>query len=200
MSSSVYPSLPGLMFPVGRAVVPPAVTIRTTPSEREYRARDATIPRYRYTLGYEFLRAGARGTELATLVGFYNLMGGPFDTFLFTDPDDHAVTANAFGTGDGATVAFQLLRSFGGFAEPVWDVNGAPSIYVAGTLKTVTTDYTISASGVVTFTAAPTAGQSLTWTGNFYRRCRFESATLDTSKFMADLFEAKSVSFISAKQ
>ena len=199
MSSSVYPVLPGLMFPVGRTLLPPTVQIRTTPSQREYRARDATVPRYQYSLPYEFLRAGNRGTELATLMGFYNLMGGPFDSFLFSDPDDHAATAQLFGTGNGSTTSFQLVRSFGGFAEPVFDLNGAPGIYIAGVLKTAGTDYTVSSTGLVTFTAAPAAAAALTWTGSFYRRCRFLGDRMDTSKFMADLFEAKRVEFISTK-
>jgi hypothetical protein len=32
---------------------------------------------------------------------------------------------------------------------------------------TVTTDYTISSSGLVTFTSAPANGHSITWTGIF---------------------------------
>ena len=41
MSNDVYPILPGLDFGLTRSVVPPPVTIVTTPSQREYRARAA---------------------------------------------------------------------------------------------------------------------------------------------------------------
>jgi len=197
MSNAVYPALPGLTFGVQRSIIPPPVQVRTTPSRREFRARDATLPLYGYSLVYEFLRSNAAWSELQTLVGFYNLRGGPFDTFLFTDPDDSAATLALFGTGDGATVAFQLLRSFGGFAEAVNDVNGAPSIYKAGTLQS--SGYTISATGLVTFSTAPTTGQLLTWSGAFYRRCRFKGEQLDTTKFMQDLWEARKVELISVK-
>jgi uncharacterized protein (TIGR02217 family) len=197
MSSLVYPSLPGLEWPQKRTVIPPPVKVRTTPSQREFRARDATLPRYRYRLQYEFLRAGARGSDLTTLVGFYNSVGGPFDSFLYSDPDDNAATAQQFGTGDGTTVAFQLLRGFGGFNEPVYDVTGTPLIYKAGLRQT--SGYTISATGLVTFSSAPGSGQALTWTGSFYRRCRFLGDQMDTEKFMADLWRLGGVEFISVK-
>lgn len=195
MSNAVYPTLPGLTFPVGRVIVPPPVIVRTTPSQREYRARDATLPRYRYSLPYEFLRHRAATPELAALVGFYVKHGGPFESWLFLDDDDGAVTSAPFGTGNGIAVSFQLTRAFGGFAEPVVDVVGTPTIYVNGA---PTSAFSLSA-GVVTFTAAPGGGAALTWTGSFYRRCRFLGDTMDTAKFMAGLFEAKKVEFISLK-
>ena len=52
---------------------------------------------------------------------------------------------------DGVNVAFLM----GGNAD--LDHLGTPKIYVAGVLKTVTVDYTISGL-TVTFGAAPTAG------------------------------------------
>ncbi len=122
MSNALYPSLPGLTFECTRTVLAPPVQKRKTPSRREYRARDATVPLYAYSLKYEFLRASSAAQDLQTLVGFYNSMGGSFDTFLFLDPDDNTATDSAFGIGDGSTLSWQLLRTFGGFAEPVFDV------------------------------------------------------------------------------
>lgn len=199
MSNAVYPTLPGLAVGVQRSVLAPPVTVKTTPSRREYRARDATLPLYQYTLQYEFLRSRAALAELQTLVGFYNLRGGAFDSFLFTDPDDASAVAALFGTGNGSATAFQLLRSFGGYTEPVWDLNGAAQIYVAGVLKTSGTDYTISSTGVVTFSVAPAAAAALTWSGTFYRRVRFLRDQLDTTKFMQNLWEAKRVELLSVK-
>ncbi len=193
MSNSVYPTLPGLEFPVHRTVVPPPVTPFPTPSRREYRGRSATLPLYRYQLSYEFLRGDAVAAEWQTLEGFYKLMGGDFDTFLFADPDDSTVAAMTFGTGNGSTTAFQLVRTLGGFAEAIFDLNGAPQIFKAGVLQTLTTHYTISATGLVTFVTAPTAGQALTWTGSFYRRCKFSRSELEFKKFMRDFWDAKKV-------
>ena len=70
---------------------------------------------------------------------------------------------------------------------------GDPEIYVAGTLQT--SGYTVSSSGLVTFTTAPTSGQALTWTGSYWWPCNFDDDTLALSKFMGGLWEAKSVKF-----
>jgi hypothetical protein len=66
-------------------------------------------------------------------------MYGGFDTFLFTDPDDNAVAAQTFGVGDGDQDAFQLVRTLGSFTEPVYDLNGAPSIYKAACCRRAAT-------------------------------------------------------------
>ena len=52
-------------------------------------------------------------------MGFFLQLQGQFGTFLYTDPDDNAVTGQAFATGDGATTSFTMMRSLGGFLEPV---------------------------------------------------------------------------------
>lgn len=130
MSNEIYPTLPGLTFGVQRNLRAAPVTVKTTPSQREYRARDATLPRYRYVLGYEFLRADAVLAELQALVGFFGRHGGSFDDFLFLDPDDNAAALQTIGIGDGSTTAYQLLRSLGNFAEPVFDPIGTPALHV----------------------------------------------------------------------
>lgn len=132
MGNLIYPSLPGLALPQGRAVLPPKVHVRTTPSQREFRSRDALLPRYQYSLAYEFLRAGRRGSELDSLVGFFNRVGGAFDSWLYLDPDDPAMVGQPFGSGDGVTSQFVLTRSFGGFAEPVDAAVGVPLIFWNG--------------------------------------------------------------------
>lgn len=173
MSNEVYPVLRGVMPPRGRIVLPPPVTIRTTPSQREYAAADASVPRYQYALAYEWLATGQRGTDLATLLGFYNRHGGPLDSWLYDDPDDNTATASAFGIGDGTTTSWRLLRSFGAFSEPVdavgpaavVSVNGVPCINAlanssfevdsnADGLADALTPYSAGTSGSVTYSLA----------------------------------------------
>jgi uncharacterized protein (TIGR02217 family) len=159
-----------------------------------------SYPLYTFKLSYEVLRDDVANNELKTLAGFFLARQGQYDSFLFTDPSDHAVTAQSFGTGDGTTTAFQLVRAYGGFSEPVQNVNGAPSIYVNGTLKTVTTHYTLSSTGLVTFTAGniPTSGQALTWTGSYYFRVRFTADMAEFSQFLQNLWELKQLEFVGA--
>lgn len=132
MGNLVYPVLPGRTFGASRIVLPPPVTIRTTPSQREFRARDSLLPRYQYSVPYNWLSTRRNGNELATLVGFYNQVGGPFDSWLYSDPDDNAVENAVFGVGDGTTTQFKLLRPFGGFAEPVDALASQPLIQMEG--------------------------------------------------------------------
>lgn len=131
MSNLVFPSLPGLDWNCTRTVVPPPVQVRTTPSQREYRARDAVYPRYQYSLSYEFLRSGS-AQEYQTLLAFHSQHGGDFDSFLYTDPDDNLASSVQFGVGNGATSQYQLVRSMGGFYEPISAVNGDATVEMTG--------------------------------------------------------------------
>jgi hypothetical protein len=74
------------------------------------------------------------GSELRAIDGLFEAMQGQFDTFLYQDPDFNTVTAEQFGTGDGATSAFQLTAKFQKTGGPGWpniiqNFNGAPVIY-----------------------------------------------------------------------
>lgn len=197
MGNLVYPTLPGLDFGVTRAVVAPPVAIKMTPSLREYRARNSSYTRYDYSLAYEFLRTRGVYTELQAIVGFFNLVGGPYDSWLFDDPDDDTATAEPFATGNGSTTVFQLVRAYGGFAEAVYDFNGGVNIFDNG--SNVGAGASVSSTGVVTFTAAPAAGHLLTWTGKFYHRCRFKDGELSADKFMDKLFTVRRVQFVSVQ-
>lgn len=132
MSNAIYPTnLPGRAWPRTRTPLW-RTTVATTPSGREWRSTAMAAPRYRYTLRYEFLRSKATLQEWQALFGFFNARRGGYDTFLYSDPDDNTVTAQPFGVGDGSTAAFQLVRSLGGFAEPVHDVAAGLAVMVNG--------------------------------------------------------------------
>lgn len=202
MSQAVFPVLAGLAWNVMKT--PQWQTrVQTATSGAEIRAAYMTSPIWKWTLTFDVLRADAANLELQNLVGFYNARRGRFDSFLYTDPTDNAVSGQQFGTGDGTTKAFQLNRDYGagGFTanENVYDLNGAPAISVAGVLKTVTTDYTVSSSGLVTFVTAPANGAALTWSGNYYWRVRFDADAQGFNNFASQLWEAKSVSFVTAR-
>jgi uncharacterized protein (TIGR02217 family) len=122
---------------------------------------------------------------------------GMYDTWLFDDPSDDTVTAQSFGTGDGTTTAFQLTRTLGGFNEPIQNINGTPSIYIGGMLQS--SGYTIGSTGIVTFSTAPSIGAVLTWTGNFYFRCRFTVDLAEFDQFAKNLFRMKALKFQSVK-
>jgi uncharacterized protein (TIGR02217 family) len=198
MSQAVFPTLAGLTWNVIKAPLW-STKVQRSAGGKELRAAFWSAPIYTWTLTYEMLRQAAAFTEFQTLIGFFNARQGMFDSFLFTDPVDNAVVTQNFGTGDGVKTQFQLVRTYGGNNENVFDTNAVPQIFVNGVLKTVTTDYSISATGLVTFVVAPGAALAVTWTGSYYWRVRFDIDQAEFNNFLSQLWEAKKITFVSVK-
>jgi uncharacterized protein (TIGR02217 family) len=195
MSQLLFPTLPGFTYPATRTVMAPPVRVKTTASGREFRARDSVVPRYRYSLQYELLRSSQALQEWQTLMGFFNSVGGPFDDWLFQDPDDGTVSNQVFATGNGSQTVFQLARTLGGVLEPVYGPLGTPTITVNGGASTPT----VSALGAVTFASAPANGALLRWSGTFAWRCRFDGDNLEFTKNFAAFWAARRVQFLTTK-
>ena len=204
MSSAVFPSsLPGMQFFSNRTPVF-KTSIQEAQSGKETRIARMSYPRFKFELSFELLRDNLATSELQTFMGFFGLLQGQYDTFLYTDPYWHSVTAMQFGTGDGSTTAFQLTATnavSGGYGVPeaIQNLNGAPQIYVNGTLQTIVTNYSISGTGVITFIAAPAAAAVITWSGSWYYRCRFTADELTPREIMKKWWELQKVEFISVK-
>jgi uncharacterized protein (TIGR02217 family) len=202
MSQAVFPTLLGLTWNVLKAPLW-STKVQRSVGGKELRAAFYSAPIWTWTLSYEILRQATAFQELQQLVGFFNARRGRYDSFLFSDPSDNAVVTQNFGTGDDVKTAFQLVRDYGagGFTgrENVYDLAGAPQIFVNAVLKTVTTDYTIGSTGVVTFVVAPAAAAALTWTGSFYRRVRFSDDSAEFNNFLTQLWEAKKIVLVSVK-
>jgi hypothetical protein len=113
MSNAVFPVLPGLVWDV-KKTPQWSTKLQQAASGKELRLSYYSWPIYKYTLAYEVLRQASAYLELQTLAGFFNARQGKFDSFLFQDPNDNAVTAHGFGMGDGTTTAFQLQRTAAG--------------------------------------------------------------------------------------
>ena len=200
MSTDIFPTLPGLSWPIMRSPMT-STTITTAVSGREYRRPNWMYPRYRYQLVFDLLRQNASYNEMQTLFAFITKHLGQWDTWYFDDPDDDTATAQTFGVGTGNLKTFQLIRNFGGVIDPVYALNGNPSIYLNGVLKTVNVDYTLSSTGIVTWTVAPALGVPMTWTGMFYWVCRFNLDAHEFQKTMAGFWEAiqTPIEFITVK-
>ena len=118
------PNLPGLSWSRHKK---PGFSTRVAPhvSGREVRVALMNYPLYEFEAVYNGLTssastfAGLGASSLQSLMGFFLQLQGQFGTFLYTDPDDAAVTGQVFATGDGTTTVFTMERSLGGFLEPV---------------------------------------------------------------------------------
>lgn len=195
MSDILLPDLPGLTWDTTKAPEFSTLAQRSN-ALQEARASLAPYPLWHFRHAYSVLRAEAAYTELQQLLGFFLARRGKWDSWLFADPDDSTATAEPFGTGNGTDDEFQLARSLGGFVEPCKNVAALPLIYVAGVLKTAGSDYTVSATGLVTFASPPAGSAALTWSGTYYYRCRWTEDTSEYTQFAQRLWSAQECRFV----
>lgn len=191
MSNAVLPSYPGIAWPVKRKSMF-NTKVLSAQTGREFRASFTSYPKYTIDLTFDYLSLA----DWKSLLGFFNQRRGRFDSFLFEDINDKSVVAQSIGTGTGSQTTFQLVRVLGGFTEPCENINGTPSIYLNGVLQV--SGYTISATGVVTFSAAPSLGVAITWTGDYYWRVRFDQDSSEFEENMKHFFSNKKLSFVGA--
>ena len=197
--TAIFPALPGLGWSVSKT---PrfATRVQRAVSGRELRVLDQPNPLWSWTLTYALLRdkndtrapsgPGAGYDELRTLMGFFLQQQGAFTPFLYDDPTDDQVTAQAIGTGNGSATIFQLVRSLGaslpggGFAEPVTAPNALAAIYFNGVRQSSSSYSLDPATGLVTFTSPPPASQLVTADFTYYFRVRVADDSADFENFL----------------
>jgi hypothetical protein len=199
MALPVFPSLPGIGFPVKRAVRWSTIK-QDALSGKRARYPLWSFPVYDYELPLNFLRSDQATQEWQTLAAFVNSVQGAAQLWAYNDVNDNSVTNQGFGIGDGVSVAFQLVRSFGGFVEPIFLpaflVNGGPlSVFVNG----APVGASVLPFGIVSFLSIPPPGASLTWTGSYYWPCRFEDDVASFEQMMSLIWEVKALKFSTEK-
>ncbi len=201
MSTAVLPSLVGLGFDVVRTPQWDTV-VQTALSGKETRLARQAYPRWKWDLSYNVLRSSATYGELQQLAGFFNLRQGKFDTFLYQDADDNSVAGQTIATGDGSTTAFQLIRAFGGFLEPVLAPHSVSAVYINGVVKSsgISTSAWGSASpGIVTFITPPASGAVISVDFSYYFPVRMSTDSVPFTLFLSGYYKAKKFGFISVK-
>lgn len=189
MSDAIFPTLPGLAWsiqktPTWRTAIQEAV------SGKEVRMAFRGVPKWKFSLTYEFLRGGNGRTELQQMVAFFNMRKGAFDSFLFKDGSDNTAMAQQFAVGDGVTRSFPLLHSIGGWVEPVGYATGV-AVSVNGVAQTSPAQFSAADGVNAVFAVAPVPGAILTWSGTFYYRVRFSKDEMEFDQFMKDLWQLK---------
>ena len=142
-------------------------------------------------ISYALLNSTDLTGDFAAILHVWRAHFGSLYPFRFKDWSDYTVEDELFGTGDGSETEFQLVKTY----DPsmillnsagslfyvrsiVMPVVSTVAIEVDGTPKVVTTDYTIGAGGVITFTSPPANGKEITWTGEFDIPVRFDMEKL----------------------
>lgn len=199
MSSLVFPVLKGLTW--DRKIVPMTKTnVQEAVSGRESRTSFMLYPKYRIELTFNVLRSATAYQELQKIAGLFRAMKGRYDSFLYSDNHDVSVTDQQIGVLDGTTLTWQLLRTYGvapyTFIEPIANVNTLTNLKRAGVTLSSPADYSVSATGLVTLTSGGTLGQSLTWTGSYYFRCRFDKDEAEFNQFLNGLYEYRKCTLI----
>jgi uncharacterized protein (TIGR02217 family) len=159
----------------------------------------AAFPVWQYVISIPKLlgRADDPTSPISQLYSLFFRCKGRAGTFLLKDPDDFACVAAVFGTGDGTSKTFQLVRPIGtdGDVDIVQNVNGPIVVSVNGV---PTSAYTIDSRAVVTFNVAPAAAAVLTWDGNYDFRLRFDEDTLsELTQFFAGAWMCSTISLTS---
>ena len=198
------PSLPGLSW--SRHKKPGFSTrVASHVSGREVRVALMNYPLYEFEATYNGLASSATpsftglgAASLQSLLGFFLRLQGQFGTFLYADPDDNAVTAEAFATGDGTTTMFTIMRSLGGFLEPVGWVTGIAAVYLNGAAQSAGT-YSLTAPNTLLFTSPPGSGVIVSADFAYAFNCRFLDDRMDFEEFMSNLWRLDSMKFRSVK-
>ncbi|HET9285424.1 MAG TPA: DUF2460 domain-containing protein [Candidatus Angelobacter sp.] len=218
MSNLLFPKIRGLAWNIVKTPTF-STEIQESLAGREVRIQNFQNPIWEFTLTYEYLlndpkfRDENEQTPLETLVGFFLARGGQFDDFLLNESDltgrleDSLFSGQLIGAGDGTTKSFQLIRNLGGFLEAVQNpMNQTATVYLNGVSKAQGSDFTI-ANGVVTFTAAPAAGVSVTADFIMLYRVRFDIGSsrsgkegLEFNNFYFNLYECREVQLISVRK
>src|SRR5580704_11380795 len=142
-------------------------------SGREVRAAKYASPLWAIELNYDLLRMVSPNTELQEIVGFFEQCAGEATSFYFEPPTLSPVSAQALGTGDGATATFAITVSIGGAALAPADVGTVSAVYLDGVPQS--SGFTVNAMALalsVTFAAAPAAGVAVTADFHWFFLCR----------------------------
>lgn len=138
-------------------------------------------------LSYGLLTSSDPLGDYAAILAIWRAHRGSLYPFRFRNWGDYTADDEIFGTGDGSETEFQLVKTY----DPCQILLNTPgdlfyvreitlpvltglTIEVDGTPQTIVTDYTITETGLVTFTTPPTNTKLCTWGGEFDDLVRFD--------------------------
>ncbi len=142
--------LPGLTWsahkkPMFRTMVNSSV------NGKETRTARMQYPIYQFELTFDFLDGRDGKTQLERLMGFFMTQLGSWGSWLFQDWTDYKLQGQQIGVADGGTTGFTVVRTMGGFTDPVGQIDLAPLFsFVPGDVNTTTNVVTVVAHGLET--------------------------------------------------
>lgn len=202
MSLPQFPVLPGIGWDIKKTPVT-STRVLTAASGVEYRAQNWASPRWKFAIPINFLRQFLAFTEWSTLTGFILEQAGMFANWIYNDPGDNTCTSQSIGVANGSQVAFPLVRSTGGYTQPVLYVNSVSEVYVNGVAADPTT-YTITQTGpygpdTISFNTAPVVNAVITSDFTFFFVCRFDTDEPEFNEFINNIWSVDKIEFESVK-
>jgi hypothetical protein len=126
MSLPVFPSLPGLTWPVLKSSEFATLT-QAAPNFFETRIKQAKNPRWHWGMSFDVLRDSTTYTEYRQLQGLVLTLAGQFDDFLYTDPSDHSVGPALISGAPNTAAQLQVVNDgAGNYYSPVQRNFGRP--------------------------------------------------------------------------
>jgi hypothetical protein len=185
---------------------------QTAASGREVIAGAAANPSHEFDLIYNVLRNRIlTEVEFQTLMGFWLQQNGTEFPFLFSNPYDNTVSANAIGATSSST-QYLLTRTFGangyGGTEPVGtlDYTANFNLYIDGTLKPSsdpTYGYTVNLAtpwhNLLVFNSTPPAGHSITVDMSYFYFCRLSEDSTDFETVLFNVWQNPKLTLVSKK-
>ncbi|MES0071941.1 DUF2460 domain-containing protein [Mesorhizobium sp. M0058] len=162
-------------------------------SQRTTRLPNASVARHYYA----WSQRNIPETMLISLRSFFYDRRGDFKVFLMKDWADFRLIDEQIGLGDGVQAAFQATKTYTAGNNPYVRVirhikAGTLVVKVDDVEKTLTTHYTVGATGMITFTGGniPADGAVITISCDFYVPVAFEGDRFEPSipNMRPDLF------------
>lgn len=202
MTLASFPVLPGIGWDIKKTPIL-STRVLTAANGLEYRAQNWTYPRWKFSIPIPFMRQYLTYTEQQTLIGFILSQGGQFNSWAYNDPFDNNPVNQLIGSGNGSQLAFPLVRTIGGFTEPVLYCPTLTSVSVGGSVVSSST-YSLTQSGsygndTITFNAPPANGVAILATFVFNFVCRFLSDENEFNNDLWNIWSMKSIDFESIK-
>ncbi|RUM97918.1 hypothetical protein EET67_09900 [Pseudaminobacter arsenicus] len=150
---------------------------------RERRLQNRAIAIHRYSWSQE----NRKRDLIDELRGFWFDRRGDLKAWLLKDWADFSAVSEPLGIGDGTATDFQIVKTYSAGVNPYVRVirhikAGTLTVFLDDLPQTETTHYTVGATGLISFVSAPSVGQVVTASFEFYVPVRF-----DGDEFMASI-------------
>lgn len=144
-----------------------------------------------WDIGYSILDAGETSGTFRAVIALFRAHFADLHPFPFKDWGDYQLQDENIGTGNGSATTAQIIKTYDPslillatpgartYVREIYLPRPGLVVKVNGVTKTLTTDYTIGLTGLITFTSPPANGHLITVTGEFDVPVRFNTPKLE---------------------